>query len=450
MRKIYKSTCAFALASAAVAGAAVADGHGTDWAAELGDHTGVGLRIQLINDPFTNALGEIMTDFAAVTGANVSKDDLGYGGLYEKQILNCSQRDDTYDVLFIDGIWVGEFAEAGCITPVEDLIAQTDESIIAWDDYIESFAGQASWNGQRQCLPIAGYWHMLHYRTDLFEQAGLAPPTTFSEMLAAAEYFHDNSDYPELEGGMAMNFQRGSAAGQQYFEWIYSAGGAPWVSNFVGSEDVYADLTPTLDSAEGIAMVEFFQQIAQYGPPGVENFAWDERANAFTQGKVAMINNWSVRTPLFTDPEISKVTDSFGVAMFPHADGQTSVPPVGGWILCINAHSENQEAAWDFLKWFASPEVHRDFVLAGGPPSRHSAFQDEQINEEQFWTQTLYDSAKAAWPDGRPRYPGTFQVIDAIGLEVNRAIVGELSAADALSAANENVTRILRSEGLLR
>jgi multiple sugar transport system substrate-binding protein len=93
--------------------------------------------------------------------------------------------------------------------------------------------------------------------------------------------------------------------------------------------------------------------------------------------------------------------------------------------------------------------VHKDFVLAGGPPSRHSAFQDEQINEEQFWTPTLYESAKAAWPDGRPRYPGTFQVIDAIGLEVNRAIVGEISAQEALDKANENVTRILQSEGLL-
>jgi multiple sugar transport system substrate-binding protein len=225
---------------------------------------------------------------------------------------------------------------------------------------------------------------MLHYRTDLFASAGLQPPETFADMLAAAEFFHDNPNFPELEGGMAMNFQRGSAAGQQYFEWIYSAGGSPWVSNFVGSDDVYADLSPTLNSAEGIAMVEFFQEIAQYGPPGVENFAWDERANAFTQGKVAMINNWSVRTPLFTDPDISKVADDFGVAMFPHAEGQESVPPVGGWILCINANSNNQEAAWDFIKWFASPEVHRDFVLAGGPPSRHSAFQDEQINEEQF------------------------------------------------------------------
>jgi multiple sugar transport system substrate-binding protein len=450
MKKFLKNTFAVALAGGAFTGAAFADGHGVDWAEELGDHSGVDLRIQLINDPFTTALGEIMTNFADITGANVTKDDLGYGGLYEKQILNCSQGDDTYDVLFIDGIWVGEFAEAGCIAPVEDLIAQTDETIIAWDDYIESFAGQASWDGQRQCLPIAGYWHMLHYRTDLFASAGLQPPETFADMLAAAEFFHDNPNFPELEGGMAMNFQRGSAAGQQYFEWIYSAGGSPWVSNFVGSDDVYADLSPTLNSAEGIAMVEFFQEIAQYGPPGVENFAWDERANAFTQGKVAMINNWSVRTPLFTDPDISKVADDFGVAMFPHAEGQESVPPVGGWILCINANSNNQEAAWDFIKWFASPEVHRDFVLAGGPPSRHSAFQDEQINEEQFWTQTLYDSAKAAWPDGRPRYPGTFQVIDAIGLEVNRAIVGELPAAEALETANENVTRILRAEGLLR
>ncbi|MEL6202559.1 MAG: extracellular solute-binding protein [Pseudomonadota bacterium] len=450
MKKFLKTTCAIALVSAAMGGSAYAEGHAVDWSSELGNHDGVDLRIQLINDPFTKALGEIMGEFSDVTGANVSKDDLGYGGLYEKQVLNCSQRDDTYDVLFIDGIWVGEFAESGCIEAVEDRVNATDPKIIAMDDYVESFAGQATWNGTLQCLPIAGYWHMLHYRTDLFEQAGLEPPKTFDDMLAAAKFFKDNEDFPELEGGMAMNFQRGAAAGQQYFEWIYSAGGSPWKSNFIGSTDVYGDLAPTINSEEGVKMVEFFKEISQYGPPGVENFAWDERANAFTQGKVAMINNWSVRTPLFTDPDLSKVNGKFGVAMFPHAEGETSVPPVGGWILCINAHSKNKDAAWDFVKWFSSPETHKKFVLAGGPPSRHSAFQDEQINAEQFWTQTLYDSAKAAWPDGRPRYPGTFQVIDAIGLEVNRAIIGEEPVQEALDKANENVERVLKSEGLLR
>ncbi|MEO0920382.1 MAG: extracellular solute-binding protein [Pseudomonadota bacterium] len=333
MKKFLKTTCAIALVSAAMGGSAYAEGHAVDWSSELGNHDGVDLRIQLINDPFTKALGEIMGEFSDVTGANVSKDDLGYGGLYEKQVLNCSQRDDTYDVLFIDGIWVGEFAESGCIEAVEDRVNATDPKIIAMDDYVESFAGQATWNGTLQCLPIAGYWHMLHYRTDLFEQAGLEPPKTFDDMLAAAKVFKDNEDFPELEGGMAMNFQRGAAAGQQYFEWIYSAGGSPWKSNFIGSTDVYGDLAPTINSEEGVKMVEFFKEISQYGPPGVENFAWDERANAFTQGKVAMINNWSVRTPLFTDPDLSKVNGKFGVAMFPHAEGETSVHPVGGWIL---------------------------------------------------------------------------------------------------------------------
>lgn len=447
MKRLLSSIGAAGLA--AIASVAFADSHVIDWSKELGDHSGKELRIQLINDPFTNAVGTIMGEFTDLTGAQLAKDDLGYTGLYEKQVLNCSQGDDTYDILFIDGIWVGEFAESGCVEPVEDRIAATDEKVIAWDDYMESFAGQASWDGKRQCLPIAGYWHMLHYRKDLFEKAGLEPPKTFEEMLAAAKLFKDNPDFPDLEGGMAMNFQRGSAAGQQYFEWIYSAGGSPWKTNFIGSDDVYGDLTPTLNSAEGVKMVDFFNEIAKYGPPGVENFAWDERANAFTQGKVAIINSWSVRTPLFTDPEISKVTDKFGVAMFPHAEGKTSVPPVGGWILCVNAHSKNKDAAWDFIKWFASPEVHKKFVLAGGPPSRHSAFQDEQINKEQFWTPVLYESARAAWPDGRPRYPGTFQVIDAIGLEVNRAIVGEVSSQEALDKANENVTRILKQEGLV-
>ena len=67
------------------------------------------------------------------------------------------------------------------------------------------------------CLPFGGYWHMLHYRTDLFEAEGLAPPKTFDDVMAAAKLFKDNPKYPELDGGYAMNMARGSAAGQQYY-----------------------------------------------------------------------------------------------------------------------------------------------------------------------------------------------------------------------------------------
>ena len=71
-------------------------------------------------------------------------------------------------------------------------------------------------------------------RTRIFEALGIAPPETFDEVMAAAKAVTESSDYPDVSG-YAMNFKRGAAAGQQYFEWIYSAGGKPWESNFPGS-----------------------------------------------------------------------------------------------------------------------------------------------------------------------------------------------------------------------
>lgn len=445
MKRFFTTVCASALITTCAVSAAQA----TDWSKELGKHDGTELRVQVIQDPFIDSLKEVSPTFEGITGADVTVEGFGYDPLHEKQILSCSQKDGQYDVLFIDGIWVGEFVQAGCLDPVEERVAKTDPKITAMDDYIDSFAGQATWEGQLQCLPVAGYWHMLHYRKDLFEEAGIKVPETFDELMAAAKFFKESPDYPDV-AGMAMNFQRGSAAGQQFFEWIYSAGGKPWESNYPGSPDAYADQTPLFNSPKAVEMIQFFKDMAAYGPPGVEQFAWDERANAFTQGKVAMINNWSVRTPLFQDPEISKVTESFDVAMFPHAEGAKSVPPVGGWIMCINEHSDQKEAAWDYMKWLASPEVHKDFVLAGGPPTRHSAMKDADILAAMPWVPVLYESSQAAWSELRPRHALTFEMIDALGLEVNRAIVGDSTPQEAMDAANEKITKMLKREGLLK
>lgn len=421
----------------------------TDWASVLGQHKGTDVNIMVIQDPFIDPLRDISANFESVTGASVTVDGFGYDPLHEKQILGCSQKDNQYDVLFIDGIWVGEFVEAGCLDPVEDRLGDADPDLIAWDDYVESFRGQAVWEGTKQCLPVGAYWHMLHYRKDLFEAEGIAPPKTFDDVRAAAAHFTNNDKYPGMSG-YAMNMRRGAAAGQQYFEWIYSAGGKPWESNYPGSPDAYADQTPTLNSKASIDMVQFFEDMVENGPKGVEQFAWDERLNSFAQGNVAMINAWSVRTPGLNNPDISKVVGQWDVTMFPHAEGVSSVPPVGGWIMCLNAHGNRKDAAWDFMRWFASPEVHKQWVLMGAPPSRHSTFQDADVNAQQSWAPTLYESAKAAWTELRPRHAMTFEMIDAIGLHVNRAIIDEVSPEEAMADATEEVTEMLRDGDLLK
>lgn len=274
-------------------------------------------------------------------------------------------------------------------------------------------------------------------------------PETFEELKQVAKTFTDNPDFPGVYG-YAMNNKRGAAAGQQWFEWIYSAGGKPWASNDIGAAEPYADQTPLLNSKESVELVQFFKDMVAFGPPGVESFAWDERANAFAAGKLAMINDWSVRAQIANDPAQSQIAGKFKAALMPHKDGGKTVSPVGGWIACVNTHGTQKDTAWAFLKWFGSPAVHKQYVLAGGPPSRLSAMQDAEVQSKYPWTVQLLEAQKDAWVEVRPRHPLAFQLIDTVGADVNKAIIGEATPQAAMDNANTQVTNLLKQNGLLK
>ena len=418
-------------------------------AVKVGQYPKVNLKVISINDPFIESVRATKDGFTKLAGAKVEVDGYGYDAVHNKQVLGCSQNDSSYDVMIIDGIWIGELVEAGCIDPIEKRLAKEDPKVIAWEDYTVSGAGQATWQGQRWCAPVAIYYGLMYYRDDLFTKANKKVPTTFDELKETAKFFTNNPDFPGVYG-YAMNNQRGAAAGQQYFEWIFSAGGSPWKSNKIGAKDPYADQTPTYNSPEGVELVQFFRDMTKFGPPGVEAYAWDERASAFSAGKLAMFNDWSVRVQLANDPKLSKVAGKFKSAPMVSKDGKSSVAPVGGWIMCINQHGKNKDAAWDFIKWFGSPEVHKQYVLAGGTPSRVSALTDAAVQAKYPWTSTLYEAQKTSWVEVRPRHPMTFQLIDLLGADVNKAIIGELTPKQALDAANEKIAELLRSGGLLK
>jgi len=229
---------------------------------------------------------------------------------------------------------------------------------------VPSFQEVSQWKGQIIGIPFGAYFVMLHYRTDLFEAAGLQPPTTFDEWKADAEALTKDGMY-----GVALNNQRGSAVGQAFFEYIFGMGGKPFESMYPGSPDVYADMTPLLDSPEAIATVQLFVDMLKYEPLGAENLAWDERAALFSTGQIAMVSEWTARTPGFANPEQSVVTDKFAATLFPHAEGVDPVPPLGGWVMGINKFGQQKDMAWDYIKWFTSQETHKKFVLAGGPPA---------------------------------------------------------------------------------
>ncbi|MDC0520912.1 extracellular solute-binding protein [bacterium] len=428
--------------------AGIAHAQDVDWSSELGDHSGVTLNVPMITDPFIEPLAELSKEFEDVAGATVEIDPFGYTALHDTELLGCSQQSSEMDVLGIDAIWIGEFVEAGCLENLEDRIA-ADDDVVQWDDFTPGFSAQAVWEGSRYCVPIGAYYQLLFYRHDLFEAAGKEPPETFDELEELAAFFTDNPDFPGVKG-FATNNARGVAAGQEFYQWLPSAGGRAWASNDFGvsPEQAYSDLTPTFDGA-AVDLINYLKGMMAYGPTGVEGFDWDQRANAFASGNLAMTNMWSVRANLSNVPETSNVVGKFSTTQFPHAEGATSRPPAGGWVMCINAHSENKDAAWDYIKWVTSQEVHLDYARAGGPPSRISTFSDPQVRETFSWTDDLFISSQAAFSEVRPRHAATSQMIDLVGTEVNKALIGEQTPEEAVDAINEAQTNLLRRSGML-
>ena len=428
-----------------VAVAFSAHAQGVDWSKELKKADGKTLRIIMIQDPWVKAFDTIDQEFQKLTGATVAVDSYSYDDVHQKEVLMGNSKSDSYDVVVLDSPWVGEFQQGGYVMDLKPYVAK-DSAILAWDDFVPSFQQVATWKDQYVGVPFGAYFVMFNYRTDLFKQAGLQPPKTIEDFRNSAKTFTGNSKFPGLVGTALCN-QRGAAVGQAFFEYIFNFGGKPFASVYPGSPDMYGDMTPLFSSPESIATVQFFKDMLQYEPPGALNIAWDQRANAFATGRIALVAEWSVRVPIYADKNRSRVVGKFDTQIFPYKDGVKPVPPLGGWVMGINTYSKQKDLAWDYIKWFTSKETHKKFVFLGGPPSRLSTMQDPEVLEKVPWAKTIYETQSLTFADCRPRIPESFQIIDKVGFHVSEALQGSVSIQDAMKAADQEIGGLLKGAG---
>lgn len=158
--------------------------------------------------------------------------------------------------------------------------------MLVLDDVVEALGGKEAFlpntlleiEGHTTCIPYASGGPVLWYRTDLFEAAGLQPPNTWDEWLAAAEALTGDGVYGvAVPGGEA---QYGSTF-LQILMWQ------------AGTETFNADLTLKLAGNERAAeAVAFFAKLLEYAPPGATSYQFGEVIDAFTSGRVATAPYW--------------------------------------------------------------------------------------------------------------------------------------------------------------
>lgn len=386
---------------------------------------GVELTLASMTDQYVAGFRYLIPKFEEETGIKIVMDELGYVDLYQKLTADFVGKTAQYDLMTVDIVWSGEYAANGYTLPLDDFMAR-DATEINADDIMPVAWTLGEWEGKHWAYPLAGYANVLNYRKDLLEAAGITPPTTQEELLAAAQQLTEGDQY-----GIALLGAKGSAVAQDYMSFLQQHGGAV----------LDADGNINLNTPKNVETLEFFGELFNYAPPGSTDYWWDQRETAFRNGTVAMMEGWSIARAGYENPEMSSIVGKVDVTAAPVSAGMEAKYGFGGWGIGINASSDatKQEAAWEFIKWLTSEEIQKDWIKHDGAPIRRSTLEDPELNNLYPWFPLLLTSFEKGDGDYRPRIPEYSIIQDALGTYVNAFLVGQETAEDALIKAQEQI-----------
>ncbi|MEV1026251.1 sugar ABC transporter substrate-binding protein [Streptomyces sp. NPDC050264] len=216
------------------------------------------------------------------------------------------------------------------------------------DDFNPAVLAPKTHEGKIWGIPQVIDMQMLFYRKSLLDDAGVRPPRTLDELVAAAAELTDK----KVKGLFLGN---DAGAGVLGGTPLYAAG----LSLVTDDGKVGFD-----DPAAARALAKLHQLYADKSLLLGAPTDWSD-PSAFTQGLTAM--QWS---GLWALPAIEKALgDDFGVLPFPE-DGTHGAPsvPVGAYAAAVSTRSAHQRAGKDFLKWLwiDRTDYQEDFALGYG------------------------------------------------------------------------------------
>ena len=374
--------------------------------------------------------------------------------LRERVTTDIATQGGQYDVLTIGTYEVPIWAKQQWLVPLDDLGADYDAG-----DLLPAVREALSVDGTLYAAPFYGESAMVMYRTDLAEKAGVTIPDspTWADIKTAAEKMTDKANETY---GICLRGKPGWGENMGFITAMANSYGARWFD---------MDWKPQFDSPEWQeTTADYLEMMQNYGPPGASSNGFNENLSLFQQGKCGMWIDATVAASFVTDPENSKVADSVGFAQFPNKEG---VDNHGNWLwawsLAIPASSQKQDAAKQFIAWATSKGytelvASKDGWRAAPPGTRTSLYENPEYQKEApFAAMTLKsinsaNTQKSSVQD-IPYTGGQFVAIPefqgigtAVGQQFSAALAGQMSAEDALAAAQSNTTREMTRSGYIK
>ncbi|GIH64145.1 extracellular solute-binding protein [Microbispora siamensis] len=267
------------------------------------------------------------------------------------------------DVIDLDGIWVGEFAQAGYIKPLAEVAGPEADSWEGWSQIPQAVQGLGTFEGRRYGLPQGTDGRVLFYNKTLFRKAGLPDrwqPRSWQEILdAGAALRRAGVPVPiQIDAGTAM----GEATSMQGALPLLAGAGA----------QIYADGKWTGASRALRDVLDFYRQVYSggLGDPRLQQEARgrDKSFAQFAEGRIGILAEGDYFWRSVIEPKAGvapmKDRDSVvGYALIPAQRpgagirGQDFVSMSGGAVRVLNPNSKNPKLAWELLSFMHSAEA---------------------------------------------------------------------------------------------
>lgn len=329
------------------------------------------------------------------------------------------------------------FAQAddiGIVEPLDDLLGA---------EYIEGFEPaaleHAILNDQLQFAPFFTIPTGLLYRTDLFEAAGIEPPTTWDEFIEAAQTLtvDENGDGTPERWGFAMVGSNNGSGGSRFVPIMRSMGAA----ELVREGDSWTTEFDTEAAADAFQLYGDLVNEYEVVPPGPFQTSYAEAVSLMASDKTAMMvtGPHSIGAITAQNPELE---GRLAGVPLPHSPGEKPASALGMLGFSISNTSEHKEAAAEYLKFILSKENQLMWnEVTGRLPVRTDAAEDPQIQRPELVGFLEAQEYAFALPDV-PYYPNV-QVLATEGYQA--VIAGTLTAEEAAQQAAEKTQREIDS-----
>jgi len=288
------------------------------------------------------------------------------GGYLTKQLKeNTCLPKGSPDLVYLDVIWVPEFAERKCL---KDLSSRLTSKLRS--QFTPQSIADGEFSGKLYRIPFRSDVGMLFYRADLLAQAGYQqPPTTYADLIEMSQAIQRQN---LAEWGFLWQGDRYEGQIATFVEVLKGHGGF-WINP--------QTLAVGLDQPQAIQAVQFLRKTlkTRISPSSVLTYSEVESLEQFKAGNTVFLRHWPRGRALLNAPDSQVAGKVKAVPMGLQRAGQQGAACNGSWGLGMSQTTQYPRQAWQAIRFFARETAQRQFTRETRfIPGNHEVVQQQE------------------------------------------------------------------------